>query len=79
MAVEKVQAGCIHQVNIRVNVHRKLARFAAQHADKFGRIGLILLEGTKAAKRNDLTDDIAGNKVKGIKLADQMKKLFNEA
>jgi type III restriction enzyme len=55
-----------------------LAKFAAQHADKFGRIELILLDGTKA-KSLDLNDEMVRNRVKGIKLVDQMKQLFIEA
>lgn len=54
-----------------------LAKFAAQHADKFGRIELILLEGT-GAKKLDLSDEMVRDRVKGIKLVDQMKQLFNE-
>lgn len=54
-----------------------LAKFAGQHADKFGRIELILLEGT-GAKRLDLTDETVRNRVRGIKLIEQMKQLFNE-
>ncbi len=54
-----------------------LAQFAARHADKFGRIELIMLDGTKA-KRFDLTDETVRNKIKGIKLPEQMKQLFNE-
>jgi type III restriction enzyme len=55
-----------------------LARFAAQHADKFGRIELIILDGTRE-KRLDFTDETIRNKVKGIKLPDQLKQLLNEA
>jgi type III restriction enzyme len=54
-----------------------LAKFAAQHADKFGRIELILLDGT-GAKRLDLTDEIVRNRVRGVKLLEQLKQLFNE-
>lgn len=55
-----------------------LAKFAAQHADKFGRIELILLEGN-GAKRFDLSTETVRNRIKGIKLGDQMKQLFSEA
>jgi type III restriction enzyme len=52
-----------------------LAKFAALHADKFGRIELILLDG-KTSKRLDLTDEIVRNKVRGVKLIDQLKQLM---
>lgn len=55
-----------------------LAKFAAQHADKFGRIELILLDGT-SAKRLDLTDEIVRNRVRGVKLLDQLKQLFEQS
>jgi len=54
-----------------------LAKFAGLHADKFRRIELILLDGT-GARRLDLTDEMVRNRVKGVKLAEQMKQLFNE-
>src|SRR6185437_3442325 len=44
-----------------------LAKYAAQHADKFGRIELILLDGTSKRKL-DLTDETVRDRVKGIKL-----------
>ena len=55
-----------------------LAKFAAQHADEFGRIDLILLDG-KSWKRISLADETVREKVRGVKLSDQMKKLFDEA
>ena len=55
-----------------------LAKFAALHADKFRRIELILLDGT-GARRLDLTDEMVRNRVKGVKLVEQMKQLFNGA
>ena len=54
-----------------------LAKFAAQHADRFGRIELILLEKT-GAKKIDLSDETVRDRVKGIKLVEQMKRLFAE-
>jgi len=54
-----------------------LAKFAALHADKFGRIELILLDGN-AAKTLDLTDEIVRNRVRGVKLPDQLKQLFEQ-
>jgi type III restriction enzyme len=53
-----------------------LAKFAAMHADKFGRIELILLQGTRS-KRLDLTDEAVRNRVRGIKLIEQLKQLFD--
>lgn len=55
-----------------------LAKFAAKHADRFGRIDLILLD-RKTWKRLDLTDEIIRQKVLGVKLPAEMKKLFDEA
>lgn len=52
-----------------------LAKFAAQHADKFGRIELIMVDG-KAHKRLDLTDETVRNRVRGVKLVEQLKALF---
>ena len=54
-----------------------LAKFAAQHADKFGRIELVMLDGS-TAKRLDLTHEIVRKKVQGIKLPDALRKLFEE-
>ncbi len=54
-----------------------LAKFAAKHADRFGRIDLILLDG-KSWKRLDLTDEIVRQKVLRVKLPAEMKKLFEE-
>lgn len=54
-----------------------LAKFAAKHADKFGRIELIMAEG-RTTKTFDLTNETVRNKVKGLKLHDQMKRLFDE-
>lgn len=55
-----------------------LAKYAAQHADKFGRIELILIDGT-ASKRLDLTDETVRNKVRGIKLIEQLKHLIHSS
>jgi len=52
-----------------------LAKFAAQHFDKFGRIELILIDG-KAQKRLDLTDETTRNRVRAITLPEQLKRLF---
>lgn len=52
-----------------------LAQFAAEHFDKFGRIELILLQGTEQ-KRLDLTDEKTRNRVKGVTLPEQLRQLF---
>jgi len=44
-------------------------------SDKFGRIEIILLDG-KTSKRLDLTDEIVRNKVRGVKIIDQLKQLM---
>lgn len=54
-----------------------LAKFAAQHADKFGRIELIMVDG-KTSKSLDLTEETVRNKVRGVKLPEQLRKLFDE-
>ena len=54
-----------------------LAKFAAQHADKFGRIELVMLDG-KSSKRLDLTNETIRNKVRGLKLPDELRRLFAE-
>jgi type III restriction enzyme len=54
-----------------------LAKFAALHADKFGRIELVMLDG-KTSKRLELTDETVRNKVKGITLPNQLRALFDE-
>lgn len=55
-----------------------MARFAAKHADKFGRIDLVLLD-KKTWKRLDLTDELVRQKVLGVRLPAEMKKLFDES
>jgi type III restriction enzyme len=55
-----------------------LAKFAAQHADKFGKIQLVMIDG-KVPKRLELTDETVRNKVRGIKLPEQLRQLFNSA
>lgn len=52
-----------------------LAKFAAQHFDKFGRIELILVDG-KTQKRLDLTDEATRKRVKGVTLPEQLRQLF---
>lgn len=54
-----------------------LAKFAAKHADKFGRIELILIDGN-TSKKFDLTDETVRNKLKGVKHADTLKQLVAE-
>lgn len=52
-----------------------LAKFADQHADKFGRIELIMVNG-KASKRLDLTDETVRRQVVGLKLPDELRRLY---
>jgi type III restriction enzyme len=54
-----------------------LAKFAAKHFDKFGRIELILIDG-KNQKRLDLTDQATRNRVKAITLPQELRQLFAE-
>ncbi|HEX3129387.1 MAG TPA: hypothetical protein VH394_18775, partial [Thermoanaerobaculia bacterium] len=54
-----------------------LAKFAARHANKFGRIELVMLDG-KTSKRLDLKDEILRKRVGGVKLPDQLRKLFDD-
>lgn len=54
-----------------------LARFAARHADQFGRIELIMTDGT-ASRAFDLTTESVRSKIAGLKLPDQMKRLLHE-
>ncbi|MFL5241556.1 MAG: DEAD/DEAH box helicase [Gemmataceae bacterium] len=53
-----------------------LAKFAAKHAGDFGKIELIMLDGTKS-KRFDLTEEKTRKKIMGLKLVDQMKQLMD--
>jgi type III restriction enzyme len=55
-----------------------MAKFAAKHADKFGRIELIMADG-RTTKTFDLTNETIRNKIRGIKLQEQMKRVFDEA
>ena len=54
-----------------------LAKFAAKHAGDFGKIELVMLDGTKS-KRFDLTEEKTRKKIMGLKLVDQMKQLIEE-
>lgn len=54
-----------------------LAKFAAQHADKFGRIELIMVDGN-TSKRLELTNETVRNKVRGITHPNQLRQLFSE-
>ncbi|MBZ5640260.1 MAG: DEAD/DEAH box helicase family protein [Acidobacteriia bacterium] len=54
-----------------------LAKFAERHGHKFGRIELVMLDG-KTEKRLDLTDETVRGRVKGIKLPEQLRKLFDQ-
>lgn len=54
-----------------------LAKFAAKHFTKFGRIDLILIDG-KAQKRLDLTDETIRNRVRAVSLPQQLKEFFSD-
>lgn len=54
-----------------------LAKFAAKHADRFGRVELILVDG-KLTKRLDLTVEGVRNRIRGVKTADELKRVFAE-
>lgn len=54
-----------------------LAKYAAQHADRFGRIELVMLDDRRA-KRLDLTDETVRNRVRAVKLPDQLRALFQD-
>lgn len=53
-----------------------LAKFAAQHANDFGRIDMILLDGKKE-KPLDLTDEAIRNKVKAVKTIEHLRSLMD--
>lgn len=55
-----------------------LAKFAAQHADRFGRIELVMLDGS-TSKRLDLTDETVRNRVRAVSLPTQLRQLFQDA
>jgi len=54
-----------------------LARFAAQHADMFGRIKLIMIDD-KQSKSLDLTDETVRDRVKAITLPAELRALFDK-
>jgi type III restriction enzyme len=53
-----------------------IAKFAAQHADAFGRIELILLDGAKE-KRLDLTNESVRNKVRAVNTIEFLRSLMD--
>ena len=55
-----------------------LAKFAAKHANQFGRIELILLDDNKW-KVLDLADEMVRAKVRGVSTPNELRKLFDEA
>ena len=52
-----------------------LAQFAARHAGSFGRIELVMVDGTHE-KRVDLCDERTRQRLQGIKLASELRTLF---
>ncbi len=55
-----------------------MAEFAANHANFFGRIELILVEGTDI-QRLDLVDEDVRRRVTTVKNHDHLKQLFEDA
>jgi type III restriction enzyme len=49
--------------------------FAAKHFDKFGAIDLILIDG-KAQKRLNLTDEETRNKLRGVTLKEELRRII---
>jgi type III restriction enzyme len=54
-----------------------LAQYAAKHADKFGRIELIIVVGDNV-KRLDLKDEVVREKVKLVTTREQLERLYEE-
>jgi type III restriction enzyme len=52
-----------------------LARFSAKHADKFGSIELILIDG-KASRSFDLANEAIRSEFLGVKVVEQLRKLM---
>lgn len=55
-----------------------LAKYAAQHADRFGRIELIMVDG-RAARSFDLTNEVVRNQLRAVRLPDQLRALMAAA
>jgi type III restriction enzyme len=55
-----------------------LAQFAAQHADRFGKIELILIDQTRS-RSFDLTDEATRDRVKAAQVTAQLKQLIDDA
>src|SRR5690606_29564405 len=55
-----------------------LAKFAAQHADRFGRILLIVIDGS-TSKAFDLTDEMVRAKIQGVTSPEQLRALIAAA
>ena len=55
-----------------------LAKFAAKHADKFGRIELILIDGN-VSKRLDLVDEIIRSKLMSVQTIDHLRQVHTES
>jgi type III restriction enzyme len=54
-----------------------LAQYAARHSDRFGRIELVMVDDRRT-KRIDLGDEAMRNRVRAIKLPEQLRALFQE-
>lgn len=55
-----------------------LAQFAAQHADRFGKIELILIDQARS-RSFDLTDEATRNRVRSVQVPAQLKQLIDDA
>jgi len=54
-----------------------LAKFAGLHADEFGRIELILIDGS-VTKRLDLVDEAVRNRLRAVKVPEQLREIMRE-
>lgn len=54
-----------------------LAKYAAKHFDKFGKIELILIDG-KAQKRLDLTDELTRNRLRAVTVTEELRQFFSD-
>lgn len=55
-----------------------LAQFAAKHADRFGKIKLILIDQTKS-RTFDLSDEATRDRIRAVQLPTQLKQLIDVA
>ncbi|MEX2139014.1 MAG: DEAD/DEAH box helicase family protein [Pirellulales bacterium] len=75
LVVDIIDPHSIHLADAPVKA-AGLAKFAAKHASKFGRIELILLDGKKS-KLLDLKNESVRNKVRAAKIIEQLRAFFD--